>query len=161
MTRFFQSTGRASLAGPLYQALRAGGLTALLAGCGGSDGTPMCQASATPQAAAAFCAPARIAAGQQLTLQIQEQCGGCTQKADHCDVQVSGQSIKLGLLGQTCTLSPSYACPAICSVNTFTCTVPPLAAGTYQVSTEAGTAMVVSMIADPMISATACTVPFP
>lgn len=133
-----------------------------LGACGGSGSeAPVCQRSDDPQLAVAFCAPAAIAANQPLRLQIQEQCGGCERRADRCEVQVQGQEIQLRLRGQTCTLPPNTACPTLCSVNTFDCTVPALAAGTYRVSAEAGAAMVVMMTANPALSATACTLPRP
>jgi hypothetical protein len=127
------------------------------AGCGGTSDTPVCTASTTPQAATDFCAPASIASGQVLRLQLREQCGGCTQRATRCAVVVQGQEIKLQLLGETCTLPPGTACPAICSVNSVDCAVPALAAGTYRVSSAAGTSVVSTMVADPTVSATSCT----
>lgn len=133
-------------------------LSALPSGCGGST-APMCQSTSDPQPAAEFCAPQRIAAGQALRLQLREQCGGCTRHAQRCEVAVSGTTVKLKLVGEVCTLPPTTACPAICSVTAFDCTVPALAAGTYQVSAEGSTAAAVAMIADPAISATACSVP--
>ena len=140
-----------ALALPLFA-----GLTA----CGGtSTDTPMCSASTTPQFADKFCAPPNIAAGQVLRLQIREQCGGCMQRATHCDVVVQGQEIKLQLLGDTCVLPPTTACAAICAVNTFDCSVPALAAGTYRVTTPAGSTTVSMMTADTTTSATSCTVP--
>ena len=134
-------------------------LFAALAGCGGGSSQPICLPSATAQAAMDFCAPASIAAGQTLRLQIREQCGGCTQRATHCEVVLQGQELKLRLLGDTCTLPPGTACPAICAINTFDCSVPPLAAGTYRVTTEAGSTMAVMMTASTTVSATSCTVP--
>ena len=136
-------------------------LACLLAACGGSPGLPICTDSATPQAVGTFCAPATIAAGQALRLQLREQCGGCTQRATRCEVVVQGLELKLRLLGQSCTLPPDYACAAICAINTFDCSVPPLAAGTYRVTAESGTAAAVMMTADPTVSATSCTVQSP
>ena len=136
-------------------------LCALLAGCGGTGGTPVCTDSTTPQAAADFCAPTTIASGQPLRLQLREQCGGCTHQASRCEVVVQGQEVKLRLMGKTCTLPPDTACPAICAVSTFDCTVPALTAGIYHVSTEAGVATVNTMTADPTVSATSCTISFP
>jgi len=133
-------------------------IVALLAGCGGTDDTPMCTASPTPQAAASFCAPTTAAAGQALRLQLREQCGGCTQHASRCDVVVQGQEVKLQLMGETCTLPPGTACSALCAVSTFDCAVPALAAGTYHVSSAAGTATVSTMTIDTTVSATSCTV---
>lgn len=136
-------------------------LACLLAACGGSPGMPICTDSLSPQAVGQFCAPASIAAGQALRLQIREQCGGCTQRATRCEAVVQGLELKLRLLGQSCTLPPDYACAAICAINTFDCNVPPLAAGTYRVTAESGTAPAVMMTADPTVSATSCTVQFP
>lgn len=130
-----------------------------LSSCGGSGGGPSCMASSTPQAAASFCAPPRIAANQPLRLQISEQCGGCTQRATQCQVSVLGTTIKLTLVGDMCTLPPDTACPAICSVSTFDCNVPALAPATYVVSTAAGTSTTSMMTADVAISATACSLP--
>lgn len=134
-------------------------LLPFLASCGGDTGMPMCQLSAVPQAASAFCAPTRIAANQPLRLQIREQCGGCTQHATRCEVAVQGTDVKLSLVGEVCTLPPQYACATICSVSTFDCNVPALMPGTYRVFTPAGTPMMVMMTTDVTISATACTLP--
>jgi hypothetical protein len=125
----------------------------------GCDGTSerMCQMSAEPQPASGFCAPARIASGMPLRLQIREQCGGCIKQATRCEVAVSGSSIKLRLLGQTCTLPPDVNCPAICSVSAFDCAVPPLVAGTYRVSAEAGVPDEVMMVAESTTTTTSCT----
>lgn len=131
----------------------------LLAGCDGSSSVPVCQQSPDPHLAVAFCAPARIAAGQPLRLQIREQCGTCTRRATRCEVAVEGLNLKLRLLGETCTLPAGAACPELCATNLFDCTVPALAANTYRVFAEAGAAMVVMMTADPAVSATACTLP--
>lgn len=134
----------------------------LLAACGGGPQSPVCQASPTPLGAAAFCAPQRIAANQPLRLQLREQCGGCTSYADRCEVQVKGQDVTLRLLGQTCTLAPDTACPALCRVATFDCAVPALAPGTYRVVADApGSTTAVMMTTDLAISATACTLPQP
>lgn len=130
----------------------------LAAGCGGDNAQPICTASSTAQAATDFCAPTSIASGQTLRLQIREQCGGCTQRATRCEVAVQGQEVKLRLLGETCILPPNSACPAICAISTFDCMVPPLAAGTYRVTTEAGSPTVVMMTASTTVSATSCTV---
>lgn len=135
-------------------------LIAALSGCGGAGSTPIsCQPSTTAQAVTDFCAPASIAAGQTLRLQVREQCGGCTQRATHCEVTLQGQELKLRLLGEFCTLPPDTACPAICAINTFDCSVPPLVAGTYRVTTEAGSSMAVMMTASTTVSATSCTIP--
>ena len=133
-----------------------------LFGCGGTaDPTPMCSASTTPQAADKFCAPPNIAAGQPLRLQIREQCGDCTHHATRCEVVVTGQDIKLNLLGDVCVLPPETACTALCAINTLDCAVPALTAGTYRVSTPAGSTTVAMMTADTVTSSTACTVPTP
>jgi hypothetical protein len=137
----------------------AASLLFLLSACGGSSGSPMCQASTTPQAAASFCAPTSIAANQALRLQIREQCGGCTQYATHCEVTVSGSALTLSLLGDSCTLDPASSCAAICKISTLDCNVPALSPGTYRVTTPSGTSMSVMMTADPTVSATACTLP--
>jgi hypothetical protein len=147
---------RSRRSAPLLGLLALAGL--LAAGCGGAPAMPVCLDSTTPQAVGAFCAPAAIAAGQALRLQLREQCGGCTQRATRCEAVVQGQEVKLRLLGQSCTLPPDYACAAICAISTFDCAVPPLAAGTYRVSAESGSAAAVMMTADPTISATSCTV---
>src|ERR1700742_1739255 len=102
----------------LFSALLALPFAALLGGCGGTsepDGpqAPVCMDSTVAQNASDFCAPGRVAAGQPLTLQIRESCGGCTQTATHCEAVVAGTVITLSLLGQTCTLPANYACPAI------------------------------------------------
>lgn len=136
-------------------------LACLLAACGGAPGVPICTDSLTPQTVGQFCAPTTIAAGQALRLQVREQCGGCTQSATRCEAVVQGLELKLRLLGQSCTLPPNYACPAICAINTFDCSVPPLAAGTYRVTAESGSAAAVMMTADPTVSATSCTVQSP
>jgi hypothetical protein len=133
-----------------------------LAACGGtSDTTPICSASPTPQTADKFCAPTNAAAGQALRLQIREGCGGCTHRATKCEVVVSGQDVKLQLLGEVCELPPNTACPAVCSISTFDCAVPALAAGTYRVSTPAGPTTVATMVLDTTTAATTCTVPTP
>lgn len=132
-------------------------LIAALAACGG--GQPICLPSSTAQAAGELCAPTSIASGQTLRLQVREQCGGCTQRATRCEAVVQGQELKLRLLGDSCTLPVGSACPAICEINTFDCSVAPLAAGTYRVSTENGTSAVVMMTASPTVSATSCTLP--
>jgi hypothetical protein len=130
-----------------------------LTACGGTSDMPMCSDSTKPQAAAQFCAPSNIAAGQALKLQIREQCGGCTSRATKCEVVVTGMEIKLQLMGEVCVLPAQTACPAICSITTFDCAVPALAAGTYKVSTPAGSTTVSMMTADTTTSATSCTVP--
>lgn len=134
-------------------------LAAALGACGGDNSQPSCQPSSTAQAVAELCAPTSIASGQALRLQVREQCGGCTQRATRCEAVVQGQELKLRLLGESCTLPTGSACPAICAINTFDCSVPPLAAGTYRVSTENGTSTVVMMTASPTVSATSCTLP--
>lgn len=121
----------------------------------------MCTATTDAQAATDFCAPARIAANQELQLQLREQCGGCTKRAQSCTVTVTGQSVKLKLVGQVCTLPQDAECPAICSVGTFSCKVPALPPGTYSVSAEGSTMPAAMMVADPVISATACTLSTP
>ena len=136
-------------------------LVAGLAACGGTSDAPMCSASTTPQAADKFCAPSHVAAGQALKLQISEQCGGCTKSATKCEVMVSGQDIKLQLMGNVCVLPPGAACPAICSVNTFDCAVPALAAGSYRVATPAGSTTVSMITADAITTTTSCTVTTP
>lgn len=128
----------------------------LLAACG-SPGDRTCQTSSDAQPAAGFCAPPRVASGMPLRLQIREQCGGCTQQATRCEVVVNANNIKLRLLGQTCTLDPGTACPAICSVTAFECAVPALAAGTYRVSAEAGVSTDVMMVAESTTTTTSCT----
>ncbi len=148
----------------LTRALRLGILGALplgagLAACGGtSDPTPICSASPTPQAADKFCVPTSAAAGQPLKLQIREQCGGCMQRATKCEVVVSGMDVKLKLMGEVCELPADTACPAICSISTFDCAVPALAAGTYRVSTPVGSATVPMMVVDTTSTTTTCTV---
>lgn len=134
-------------------------LIAALAACGGDSSQPICLPSSTAQAVSDLCAPTSIASGQTLRLQVREQCGGCTQRATRCEAAVQGQELKLRLVGESCTLPPGSACPAICAINTFDCSVPPLAAGTYRVSTENGTSAVVMMTASPTVSATSCTFP--
>ena len=134
-------------------------LAAALAACGGDNSQPSCMQSGTAQAVSDLCAPTSIASGQTLRLQVREQCGGCTQRATRCEAVVQGQELKLRLLGESCTLPTGSACPAICAINTFDCSVPPLAAGTYRVSTENGTSTVVMMTASPTVSATSCTIP--
>jgi hypothetical protein len=133
-------------------------LAALLAGCG-STGTPMCQQSSTSQAINLFCAPTRVSAGKPLHLQLREQCGSCTQYADRCEVLVTGQSVKLRLLGQTCMLPPGYACATVCASNQITCTVPALPAGTYQVTADVGDPTVIMMTTDPVEPTTDCIIP--
>lgn len=140
--------------------LPAGLLGGLLAGCGNPDGRT-CQTSSDPQPAAGFCAPARVASGMPLRLQIREQCGGCTQQATRCEVVVNANQIKLRLLGQTCTLDPGTACPAICSVTAFDCAVPALTAGTYRVSAEANVPMEMMMVAESTTTTTSCTTTTP
>lgn len=144
---------------PFLRSQVSASLLCLLAACGGSSGPPMCQPSMTPQAADSFCAPTRIAANQALRLQIREQCGGCMQSATRCEVTVTGGELKLTLLGNSCTLDPGTACPAICKISTLDCNVPALAPGTYRVTTPAGTSMSVMMTTDLAISATTCTLP--
>ncbi len=134
-------------------------LIAAFYACGGDNSQPICQPSSTAQAVADLCAPTSIASGQTLRLQVREQCGGCTQRATRCEAVVQGQELKLRLLGESCTLPTGSACPAICAVNTFDCSVAPLAAGTYRVSTDSGTSTVVMMTASPTVSATSCTLP--
>lgn len=131
-------------------------VSSLLAGCG-SPGGLTCQASSAPQAVAGFCAPSRVASGMPLRLQIREQCGGCTQQGTRCEVVVNANRITLRLLGQTCTLAPDTACPAICSVTAFDCAVPALAAGTYGVTAEAGTFTEMMMVAESTATTTSCT----
>lgn len=134
-------------------------LVAALAACGGDSSQPICLPSNTAQAVSDFCAPTNIASGQALRLQIREQCGGCTQRSTHCEATLQGQELKLRLLGDSCTLPPGSACPAICAINTFDCSVPALAAGTYRVSTENGSSAAIMMTASPTTSATACSLP--
>lgn len=137
------------------------GVVGLAGGCGGGTSAPMCTATMDAQAAAEFCAPAMIAANQELQLQLREQCGGCTKRAQSCAVTVTGQTVKLKLVGQVCTLPEDVACPAICSVSTFNCKVPALLPGTYRVSAEGSTMPETMMVTDERISATACTVSTP
>lgn len=94
-----------------------------------------------------------------LRLQIREQCGGCTQQATRCEAVVNGNNITLRLLGQTCTLGPGTACPAICSVSAFECAVPALAAGTYRVAAEGGALTDMMMVAESTTTTTSCTSP--
>ena len=131
-------------------------VSSLLAGCG-NPGDRTCQTSSEAQAAAGFCAPPRVASGMPLRLQIREQCGGCTQQATRCEAVLNANRITLRLLGQTCTLAPGSACPAICSVSAFECAIPPLAAGTYHVVSEAGVPTDMMMVAESTTTTTSCT----
>lgn len=122
------------------------------------DKEPRCD-PATFEASDACTIP-EARAGTPLRLQIREQCGSCGDNPERCDVTVAGTKVTLAINGQRC--EHEGACPAICRVSTFDCTVPALTAGDYTV--EGGftdkklrTLRVVTSSA----AATSCTLIFP
>jgi hypothetical protein len=92
-------------------------------------------------------------------LEIREACGGCTHYGKSCVVSVSGSTISLRLEGVSCAVDPGLACPAVCSENKFSCSVPPLAAGSYTVEAQ-GTAPRALVVSDSATE-TSCEVSAP
>lgn len=110
---------------------------------GGSSGTSggdsACSVAETVVTRA--CVPGTAAPGVAITVQAEGEdtgCLGCGKSLEPCSVQVVGQKITIGLSLKTCSLPPDTACPAICAVGVGTCTIPPLAEGTYSIELAGG-----------------------
>ncbi len=88
-----------------------------------------------------FCIPdgGWVPANQPLTFEGVQQCGsGCGTTLTGCEVAIDGGSIVLVAGANVC--APPSACTLACAITRLNCSIPPLPAGTYTVSSADGTA---------------------
>lgn len=106
-------------------------------GNGGSSGTsgagPSCTVQTIPGDRA--CVPGTGRANTPITIDVDasQGCLGCFTTFDPCSVTVTGDRITVAMVTRTCPPAGDIGCPAICTFQATTCTIPPLAAGTYKV----------------------------
>lgn len=105
---------------------------------GSSSGDIGC--TVDPMGVTRACVPGTAAAGAPISIQAEgdANCLGCGSTLQPCDVQVDGSKIKIGLSVKRCPLPPDTGCPAVCMLAIATCTIPPLAAGTYSIELTGG-----------------------
>ena len=116
-----------------------GGSSGTSGASSGSGGDTSCNVAST--AVTRACMPGTAAAGVPITVQAEGEdtgCLGCGKSLEPCSVQVVGQKITIGLALKTCSLPPETAFPAICAVGVGTCTIPPLAEGSYSIELAGG-----------------------
>lgn len=91
-----------------------------------------------------ICIPASAGSGLTLSFAAKDRCSNCHTRTLECFATVGpGESIHLQLQHPSC---PSdLACPAVCETTATTCSIPPLAVGSYAVEldgADAGTLLV-------------------
>lgn len=140
-----------------------GGPTPSDAGDAGGDGG--CTKADVPGRRA--CVPGIATPDAALTLGVDasDGCLGCFTTLA-CKVQVSGTTITVTMEATTCPPPGDHACPAICQIPSTTCTIPPLAAGTYDVAVtgegaRGGAAPRKLVVEKDATSATSCALPSP
>ena len=101
-------------------------------GTGNGDGGTTCTKAAVNGRRA--CVPGTASEGTALTVDIDasDGCLGCFTTLA-CNVQVTGTTITLAMESTTCPPAGDLACPAVCQIPQTKCTIPALAAGTYEV----------------------------
>lgn len=148
MTRLRNAAGPSCLAGILvFIAVAAAACGGSLGGGGSSSGSPNEPGQSSSSAACAsvavigsrVCVPATASPNKPISLQIDdpEGCLSCSTTVDKCTVSVEGSMIRLAMTALECKSSGSPSCPAVCAIPSATCTIPPLAAGEYEVITNA------------------------
>jgi hypothetical protein len=107
-----------------------GGSSSGSPGSGSGDG---CTVSAIDGTRA--CVPATAAAGQPITLSVDDPSGclACFTTLEPCDVAVAGNTITLSLKGKYCPPAGDNACFTVCEIPSAKCTIPALAPGKYTV----------------------------
>ena len=104
---------------------------------GGLSGTSGAVASCTVQTLAGdrACVPGTGRANTPITIAVDASkgCLGCFTTFDPCNVTVTGDRITVSMVTRTCPPAGEVGCPAVCTFQATTCTIPPLAAGTYKV----------------------------
>lgn len=107
---------------------------------GGLSGTSGAVATCTVQTLPGdrACLPAP-AARTPITIAVDASkgCVGCFTTFDPCNVTVTGDRITVSMFTRTCPPAGDVGCPAVCTFQA-TCTIPPLAAGTYKVDVAGG-----------------------
>lgn len=111
------------------------------------------------------CVPGIAKAGAPITLAIDasDGCLGCFTTLA-CKVSVSGAAITLTMESTTCPPAGDLACPAVCLIPETTCTLPALAAGTYDVKvtgegTRPGLAPRTLVVGSAEAAASSCSLP--
>lgn len=115
-----------------------GGTSGSSGGSSGSSGDTAC--TVDEMGVTRACVPGTAPAGVAISIQAEgdNNCLGCGATLQPCDVQVSGSKITIGLGVKRCPLPPDTGCPAVCMLAIATCSIPPLAAGTYNVELVGG-----------------------
>ena len=84
------------------------------------------------------CHPPEAFVGEPTLARIADTCASCFAGPGQCAVTVVGDTITLSPYELSCDCPTCGACPDICIRLERTCTIPPLAAGTYRVVSPAG-----------------------
>lgn len=81
------------------------------------------------------CVPGFAKANTALTIDLDatEGCLGCFTTLRPCKVSVNGDEISVGMEASVCKPAGDQACPAVCGLAKVSCSIPPLAAGTYTI----------------------------
>jgi hypothetical protein len=105
---------------------------------GSSSGDVGCNVA--PMGVTRACVPGTATAGVAISIQAEgdNSCLGCGSSLEPCKVKVEGTKITIGLDVKSCALPEGIACPAVCMQAVATCSIPPLAAGTYTVELAGG-----------------------
>lgn len=105
-------------------------------GSGGDGGRDERPCSTEPLDADTACVPGTAKAGAPITIGVAASTGclGCFTTLEPCTVSVVGSAIVVTLESKVCKPAGDLACPAVCGLIGTTCTLPPLAAGSYTVA---------------------------
>ncbi len=134
---------------------------------GGSSGSSggTCSTSTLPGDRTCVPGVARANTPIQIVVDASEGCLPCFATFEPCAVSVVGDEVTVSMVTKTCLPSGDTGCPAICQIPRTTCTLPPLAAGTYTVAVTGEGAR--SPLAPRRLevateaTATSCTLPMP
>lgn len=133
---------------------------------GASSGSSGGTCTTAPVEGRRACVPGKARAGTPLTLAVDasDGCLGCFTTLT-CNVSVKGTEVLLAMESRTCPPPGDQACPAVCLVPQTTCTIPALAAGTYDVKVEGEGAragiLPRQLVVDAAADATSCALPPP